>query len=336
MNYNEYREFKNTIDLNKFIRLDCMNIYKSLELVKDFGVANYLSKHYHIDNFKYDNLIHNFSFKTGFGYVNQNNIQVTKNGVVYTLKTILNKVKELNKQIFIPSDVYPVYKQLCNELELPYSTYDTYFENDVLNTVQDINNSVILITYPNKPTSNNVRETVLYSLLKNNNILVFDNVYLRERDEVLEKMSKEKNTILIHSLSKTFMEVKKVGFVIDNTSLNIEYELLSDTDKTYYNNILNQHNTNEILKLLIKEAWEAKGLYPKDIIENMYPCSCDYSYFRKVKGNYYSQLDKNVLTIPPSVYDVLEAENKESFLISPLLHISNQLKYIKKMLSNSK
>lgn len=329
MNYKEYRGFKDTIDLNKFIRLDCMNIYKSLELVKDKDVADYLTKHYYIDNILYDNLIQNFAVKTGFGYMNQHTMQVTKNGVVYTLKTILNKVKELDKELVIPNDVYPVYKQLCHELDLPYLTYDTYFGNDVLNNGQTIKDSVILITYPNKPTSNEVREEVLSNLLENNNILIFDSVYLRERDEVLEKMSKEKNVILLHSLSKTFMEVKKVGFVIDNTDLDIQYELLSEEEKQFYNTILNQHNTNEILKRLITEVWKSKGLFPKEILENIYPCSCDYNYFRKVKGSYYEQLEKDVLTIPPSIYDVIESENKESFLISPLLLISNQLKTIK-------
>lgn len=334
MNYAEYVEMKNNMDLDSYVRLDCMNIYKSLELVKNVKVASYLSEKYKIDNPQYENLVENFAFKTGFGASNITNVKVTLNGVVATLKTILSSTKGMFDTLVIPNDVYPVYKKLCGELELDYITYNTYFDEDVFSEFIDnpIANSLILITLPNKPTGNDVSLETINKLVAHGNTLIFDNVYLRESTDIFKAIENMPNTILLHSLSKTFFEVKKIGFVIDNTNLNINYNLASKEDLTKYNNILNDFNTNEILKVLITDFWKLTPCpetilnFDDDFIIN--PQNPKYNYFRKSNVPYTLAVENNILSIPPSIYDLEENENDVSSIVSCLLPLSDYLKHL--------
>lgn len=327
MDYKTYREEKEKMDLTKFLRHDCMNIYKSLELVTDEYVAGKLAEQFNIKNAQFDNIIDNFTNKVDFLKHKKSEIKVVNKGVVNTLKTIFENISD-DATLYLPEDVYPVYQQIAEETHKKYIGYRTFEMYDYyeLYTVTD---SVILVTLPSKPIEFNVTLREIKKFVENGNIVIIDAVYLREDNYNFKEISELDNVIIIHSLSKSFMQVKKLGFVLDNTYLNIPYDLADEETKSKYNAILNLSNTNEILKKLIPYGWVNQHYNYETIMSFVVNPRKQYSYFALIKGTYQENLDKGILTIPLSVFGVSEEEDENYTIITPLLWLSDYLKGIK-------
>lgn len=331
MNYNSYVELKNKLDLTKLDRYDCMNIYKSLEPLKDIEIQNKLIEKFNIENVIYNNLIDNFTNKVDFLKNKKDEIKVVRKGVVNTLETIFKSLDE-SIPLYIPKDVYPVYKNISEIHHKNYNEYSTFNEYDFY-SLYNIKNSVILVTLPSKPIEFNINYKEISKLVLNGNIVIIDAVYLRKDEYNFNLICNLDNVIIVHSLSKTFLEVKKIGFVLDNTCLNIEYDLCDENEIQFYNNILNKCNINEILIHLIKFGWynqDYNFLISSQFVVNPNILGNEtYNYFSLINGNFENLLEEGILTIPLSVFGIDEEYDKEYVLVTPLLWLSSYLKSLK-------
>ena len=327
MDYNSYVVLKDNLDLTKLDRYDCMNIYKSLEPLKDKEIQNKLVEKFNIENVMYPNLIDNFTHKVDFLKNKKDEIKVVRKGVVNTLETIFRSLDD-SIILYIPQDVYPVYKKISEINHKNYKEYNTFNQPD-FNNLYNIKNSVILVTLPSKPVEFNISYKEINELIANGNIVIIDAVYLRKDEYDFDLISNLKNVIIIHSLSKTFLEGKKVGFVLDNTSLDIDYDLCNKKEIEFYNDVLNECNINEILINIIKFGWSNQNYnfwLPYEFITDDIDNS---NYFKLIKGDFESFLEKDILTIPLSVFGIDEKYDKEYVLITPLLWLSSYLKSLK-------
>lgn len=319
MNYQEYRESKEKLNLENYLRYDCMNIYKSLEPLLDEEVYKHLENLYKVDNKKFDDFLENFNYKTSLTKEKHVNMKAVKGGVVQSLKTIFESLKE--EEFLIPSDVYPVYLQLAEDEGLNFETYQAFLGTDY-GKLTDAKNKVVLITYPCKPIEVNVTYDQIKTLNENGCTVVLDCVYMRDgKDYLLDEILSLGNVIVLHSMSKTFLRPKKIGIVIDTTNKNINYINASEEDIKEANDLINLVNMNKILEKIITVGWEKQSQKYIEIDKEM-----NSNYFKLSKGNYEDLLSKGVLTIPVSVFGI----KKEGYvLVTPLLFLSDQLKKLK-------
>lgn len=329
LTYKEYNNLKSKYDLNTLLRHDCMNIYKSLEDIHDTKVIKHLENKFNIAKFKGDNLIETFTETTGFLKGKEQDIKVVRKGVVESLKTIFEQIDD-TIELYIPKDVYPVYEVLAKDYHKNYKTFNT-FNVDNYDKLQEIKDSIILLTLPSKPVEYNATFDEIQGLVQNGNTVILDTVYLREDRYNLSEIADLKNVIILNSLSKTFIRPKTLGFVYDTSDLGIEYQEVDLDIQHYFNEIIGRANTNEILKHLIVYGWENQLINEEVDYTVMNDKYSEYNYFRCIKGNFSNLLlDQDLLTIPVSVFSIEEEYHNDYVLITPLLWLSSYLQELKK------
>lgn len=263
MNYLQYREFKSTLDLSKYLRLDCMNPRKSMSFL------NPPRKRVTPD----ESLL---SIREAFGY--GGNISFS-GGVCASLRTLSSVYRD--RMFYIPQEVYPVYFQMIQGLKQGYSVFG-------YNSFEHIQDSVIIYSL-NHFGSLKLRVPDLNRLVDRGNIVIIDAVYdYRRLVKQYYPLVKSGSCYVLCSTSKTQL-THESGFVLHETATNFTppYEYYKyDTEFPIAQCAVFNNRWAEICDVV------SAGLY-----------STNHPYLRIADGySFRGLLDRGILSIPMSVF----------------------------------
>ncbi|MCM8526917.1 MAG: hypothetical protein NE327_10395 [Lentisphaeraceae bacterium] len=262
MNYQEYRNFKEGLDLAGYKRLDCMNPFKAMSFTDP--VHNSVSES-EADNFLYSLTGRDVSFCSG---------------VRDALKTLFRVNNE--KQIYIPNEVYPVYFDLV-EVGSDFCSYSIFDKS----ALQDVEDSLILYTF-NHFGDLELNLNLGRELLSKGNILLIDAVYdyAFSVKEFYSLLSSEKCFIL-SSFSKTQL-CRSFGYVIHDS--HVEF----NKPEEYFS--FNEEVSAKQLRIFAKRWKQLESQLEFKLSDSRHP------YFKLLDKSFEELLEKKILGIPMSVF----------------------------------
>lgn len=208
-NFASFLKLKNDILKNNItlLRLDCMNPCKALNFLKEQNNNLKITNNSitNIDNF----------WRNRFKITNENPYFLTK-GVRSSLSKLFDFFKK-DKILYIPSDIYPVYKHLAEINNINYKFYESGREYKLINILPNDDNALLLLTFPSSPHGKNLTYGEI-NILKNwvnykNRLIVIDSVYAynNECTKYFNSLLETNKVIICYSLSKNFIDPQIMG-----------------------------------------------------------------------------------------------------------------------------
>ncbi|OFX53616.1 MAG: hypothetical protein A2046_14060 [Bacteroidetes bacterium GWA2_30_7] len=134
-------------------------------------------------------------------------------------------------QILLPAFYWGSYLHILNIRKKQYQFYENY--NYILQNIDSLKNSVVLICEPNNPVGNKYSDDTIFNVIetlnKNNIPVIMDcpyrRVFYNETDDFYSKMLSYKNVIIVESFSKSIgLSGQRLGFVHTlNNDFNHEF-----------------------------------------------------------------------------------------------------------------
>ena len=296
MNFQDYRAFKDSLDLDKFLRLDCMNPMKAMEflMVDAHDVRAPISADTFLEQVR-----QHLGETTGLS---------ASLGVRAALTSIFHAYQD--RVIHIPQEVYPVYFEIAAEQQ--HQGY-SIFEPHALDRITD---SVILSTL-NHFGSLAFNPDLAEAILANNNILIIDAVYdYSHAVRAYLPLLASNKLFIACSLSKSQLDYK-LGYVCHQSDIPFEAAPAYPS--------LDRHLPQQQLRA-IDLRWQQINDLSAFKFE-----ACAHPYFRVIKRSFHDLLDDDILGIPLSVFSNNPADNHTT-VVSCLFeidkHVDTQLKAI--------
>ena len=309
MNYDDFLIFKNNI-LNESPHLINMaenNLYKyrpSLLSYDNTGHINNLVYRCHLveDWLNFYQLPQTLKSKIG-----------VSNGIRQSLSLISQFFS--NNKFLIPKDVYPFYQKLFIQQNISFNEYNTLHNNELFNNLNSFDSDILLITDPLKPLGRDILPSEyqnIHSWLtqNKNRILIVDCAYHLDNklnSYLLNLYLNTNQVILLYSLSKGWSLPNCFGI-----SLFMNNDLGYQLRESFKLLEKNQHNLNLAYMALNKNLNSLTEL--KNILyinhkkaelllnRNLPYSHNNISYLYFLNEDFNSLLDKNILSIPASVF----------------------------------
>lgn len=286
MNYQEYRSFKESLDLSGMKRLDCMNPFKAMAFIQPSQkVANKSeSKDYILD-------LVSCSEKVSF-----------TSGVRAALEEIFRNSQ--GETLYLPNEVYPVYFDLVSASSkvLSYSIFNEL-------ALQDIRNSTVLYTY------NNFGEIDLglveaEELIARGNKLIIDAVYdYEQKSNKFIELCANGQCFVLNSFSKTQLH-RGFGYVIHNSNLKF-----TEPEQFY--------TFDQSVPSVQISVFEERWIQIEESLGLSLPVS-RHPYFKVLDVSFNELISNDILAIPLSVFSKYKCEDKS--VISCLYEIDKYCK----------
>ena len=271
MNYQEYRAYKESLNLNQYFRLDCMNPYKAMSFiqpvhyeVKKFGARKFIEKQIDYSG--------HFSF--------------TK-GVRAALKHLCQVYKE--RTLYLPNEVYPVYFDLADKLKvIPYSIFE---QQDFI----EVHDSMILYTF-NHFGSMKLTYSQAEELIARGNLLIIDAIYDYENClKDWHSLIKNGRCYILNSFSKNQL-CRDFGYVLHQSTIEFE------APGSYYE--FDETVPHEQIQMF-RTRWESIRTDYQGVIEQS-----RHPYFAVINLPFHKLLEQGILGVPLSVFAKYDAQEK--------------------------
>lgn len=296
MNFNEYRAFKETLELDNLVRMDCLNPFKAM----DFLIADLEVEDVPISQ---DEVVHAWLDATQFSI--PCSIACTE-GVRDSLGQLLNKHSGLD--IYLPNDIYPRYQEIAEAESISFNGYSALNGYEILRTG---NRGLILLNSPVTPTGVRMtleeRQWALDFLNKDStNVLVFDSVYAYDIQSEINFLTPLLDTgrcYVLHSLSKSFLAPLTLGLIFSKNRLYLEMPSIDKKELPRALSILHQFPNLPQQQTAIFEAEFTRlgALTGLDL-------SGEQAYFRVLPYSFEALLKKGILGVPLSVFGSPETQ----------------------------
>lgn len=186
-------------------RLDCLNPVKAIKSNFEFNYAPEVSTEKAWANFlKLDFYNFNLNF-----------------GVRHALWLIFQKLSKIH----LPKGIYPVYQQIAQDVNLPYTEYEDF----------SFQGNCVLVTFPafGKDIEKEEFDLIVDWLAQSEeNLLIIDRVYDYERTNThIQKLIQTNQVIICYSLSKFFLSPMLMGLTILPTTWTLEETVGLDENK---------------------------------------------------------------------------------------------------------
>ena len=268
LNYQDYRKFKEELNLAEYKRLDCMNPFKAMSFIQP--------THKSVNETEALEYIASISEYPG-------RISLSS-GVRGALKTLFEVYK--SSKVYIPNEVYPVYFDLL-DTSSNFCHYSIFDES----ALEDVQDSVILYTL-NHFGELDLDNKKAESLISKGNILAIDAVY--DYDFGLRKfysLVDSGKCFILSSFSKTQL-CRNFGYVFHKSDINFE------SPQNYY--CFDEGIPQKQLSF-IKERWEQiQSSLDFKLVDSKHP------YFKLVDRSFEELLKMKILGIPLSVFSKFE------------------------------
>lgn len=214
-----------------------------------------------------------------------------------------------NKKYIIPSDVYPVYKEIIGKTNKDIGYYST-LETFVIDYFLD--GDILLITDPLKPMGRDLVDEE-YEKLKEwlrvdkNRLIIVDGAYVVDKiPQRMLDLYETNQVILLFSLSKSWLIPNHFGISIipnnkDKDSIKEIFKKLEKNEKNL-NLVYQALNIYTGFPLIIKDKIEIKTKEVEKKLNIKLKKDNSYSYLYYNENSWDFWLSKNILTIPSSVF----------------------------------
>jgi aspartate/methionine/tyrosine aminotransferase len=309
MNFKEYKVWqKEYLKTHPNIfRADCLNPFKSMDyLLKELKFTSTAREEEEVYSL----------------WKSINKIDIPKENLALSIgvRDSLARLFEIfkDKDIHIPKDIYPRYFELSKHNKVKH--FSTYPLID-WEALKRIKNAIILLTIPFTPMGSILdKEGILHlqTLIKNNYIII-DSVYaydFTEQFNTLKALLKTQKVFLLHSLSKTYLcpEILGINYIPQAYQKDFKSKKNYQRDFSRAYDILKQ---SPKLPSLQAKAFE-KGLDFFTQKTGLELAQNKEAYFRVIKIPFQTLLERNILSVPASVFG---SEREDLSVVTGLFYL---------------
>lgn len=316
MKLDEWHKIRDEVLTEKTpLRLDCLNPFVALQLWRDDSYAKEASA---------------LELKSAFySAINlPNRPYILTKGVRSSLRTIMNTANAKTSRWWIPKDIFPTYLSIAQEADIKSDTYITWPQLELKKVIQNSNDKeFILLPVPHSPTGRTLSANEVNLLLKRlsespSSYLVLDLVYAYHHldNPELQRLAQSKQTILMFSTSKTWLQRCLAGITIVPEELLAEAQTLAEVPDPLecglaVHCLQSQPNLPSFQNKKFQEQWHSLSESINSIALHWEPPETGYLSIINLPWHKLLE-DHNILTVPPELFGL----SKKNYSIISCLH----------------